>query len=117
MAKRTPKSKPQALTITAHGKTYRLAPPSINTAIKVEELLSTPQRPRTWGQVIAGLFELDARCVVAIVYAALQQHHADEITTLEAAAAVIDGAGGIFALSERLQGLSEGSAATSVIRG
>jgi hypothetical protein len=79
--------------------------------------LSTPERPRrvTWGEVVEGLFRLDVTCIVGLVFAALQKHHAAEIQTFDQAAAVVDGAGGIFGMAESLRKISATSAAAAVV--
>lgn len=122
MKTRTGTRQGKPITIKSGGKAYALAAPGINDSIAAEELLSaklsTPERPRlvTWGEIVEGVFRLDAKCVVALVFAALRKHHAAEIDTFDKAAAVVDGAGGLFGMAESLRQISATSAASAVTR-
>jgi hypothetical protein len=92
-----------AVSLVVNGKTYTLEM-TINGIVALEELLSTNEKPVTFGDVLARVNAGSIRHLRAFVWAALREHHKE--ITLEGTGTLIQDVGGLDGLASQLLALT-----------
>lgn len=78
-----------------------------NALVRLEDVFSTSQKDVTFVEILERVNRNSMRHIRALVWAALQRHHPK--VTMERAGDLIQEAGGILGLAEKLEGLMRSS--------
>jgi len=85
--------------VESNGQTYTLVIDT-NAMAEIEELLSTPEKPIAFADVLQGVTKNNVRHIRAFTWGALRRHHGE--LTVKDAGAFIDGVGGVIAFAPYL---------------